>query len=327
MQIDEQQINQAAEILARSGGVVGIPTETVYGLAGNALDPLAVEQIFALKGRPANDPLIVHIAHIDQVLDYATEFPEPLRILAEAFWPGPITLLLPKKEIIPDAVTSGLPRVALRIPAHPVTHALLQKLNFPLAAPSANPFGYISPTTSEHVRKQLGDKLPLILEGGSCDVGLESTIVGYDDGKVTVYRLGGIAREQLHVKVGPVALSAKLTHGIDSELAAVAPGMLKSHYAPRKPLYFGDIEPMFKRFNPDKIGIVSLRKIFKAVPRKNQQILAIEGDMARAARGLFAALRSLDENPKIEVILAQKFPDFGLGCAINDRLKRASVQK
>lgn len=327
MQIDENILNQAAEILRQSGGVVAMPTETVYGLAGNALDPESVAQIFALKGRPANDPLIVHLAHIDQVLDYASEFPEPMRILAEAFWPGPLTLLLPKKSNIPDAVTSGLPRVALRIPAHPVAHALLQKLDFPLAAPSANPFGYISPTMSAHVAKQLGDRIPLILEGGPCQVGLESTIVGYDDGQVTVYRLGGIAREQLHVKVGPVKFSAKLTHGIEEELAAAAPGMLKSHYAPRKPLYFGDIEPMFPRFNPSKVGIVSLRKIFKAIPRENQQILAIEGDMARAARNLFAALRTLDENPQIEVILAQKFPDFGLGCAINDRLQRASALK
>lgn len=327
MQIDENTLNEAAQILSQKGGVLAMPTETVYGLAGNALDEEAVHKIFALKGRPANDPLIVHLAHMDQVLDYAEEFPEPLRILAEAFWPGPLTLLLPKKACISDSVTSGLPRVALRVPAHPVAHALLQKLDFPLAAPSANPFGYISPTTSEHVWKQLGDKLPMILEGGPCQVGLESTIVGFDDGHVTVYRLGGISREQLHVKVGPVKLSAKLSHGIEEELAAAAPGMLKSHYAPLKPLHFGDIEPMFQRFAPESIGIISLRKIFKAIPRENQQILAIEGDMARAARNLFAALRSLDENPKIKVILAQKFPDFGLGCAINDRLQRASAKR
>jgi L-threonylcarbamoyladenylate synthase len=314
--------------LLQAGDVVAMPTETVYGLAGNALNPAAVERIFALKGRPKNDPLIVHVGNLEQAEALCSEFPEPLRKLALAFWPGPLTLLLPKNAAVSDLVTSGLPRVAVRMPNHPLALALLQGLDFPLAAPSANPFGYVSPTTAEHVRKQLGDKIPVILDGGPCQVGLESTIVGFDEGQVTVYRFGGIAREQLHVALGgPVKISDALTHQKASaeQQAQAAPGLLKSHYAPRKKLHFGDIDKWFDAYPRNKIGVISLRRIFPEVPRENQKILAIEGDLTKAARVLFAALRELDEDPKIEVILAQKFPDFGLGQAINDRLRRAAA--
>ena len=186
-----KDIEKSAALLA-SGELVAIPTETVYGLAGNALDEKAVVQIFKSKNRPRFDPLIVHVAGIDQVYNYVESIPEELKALAEAFWPGPLTLLLTKKSIIPDLVTSGLGKVGVRVPNHALTLSLLERLDFPLAAPSANPFGYISPTSASHVQDHLGDKLAYILDGGHCEVGLESTIVGMEEGQVIIYRLGVI---------------------------------------------------------------------------------------------------------------------------------------
>ncbi len=220
----------AAKALLEAGNVVGIPTETVYGLAGNALDPDAVLTIFRVKNRPSFDPLIVHTDAISKLDHFVTHIPEPVRRLAEAFWPGPLTLLFPKRDLIPDLVTAGLPAVAIRIPRHPLTLSLLRSLDFPLAAPSANPFGYISPTTAQHVADQLGNQVPYILDGGSADIGLESTIIGVENNQLTVFRLGGMALEQIEAVAGPVAVR---THSTSNP---AAPGMLSSHYAPRKPL-------------------------------------------------------------------------------------------
>jgi L-threonylcarbamoyladenylate synthase len=183
-------IERAAAFL-RKGQLVAIPTETVYGLAGNALDLKSVSSIFETKNRPSFDPLILHVASLEQVSPFVSEFPEKLKCLAEAFWPGPLTVLLPRKASVPDLVTSGLDRVAVRVPNHPLTLALLAQLDFPLAAPSANPFGYISPTQAAHVAAQLGSQVPYILDGGACAVGLESTIVGMEVEQVVIYRLGG----------------------------------------------------------------------------------------------------------------------------------------
>ncbi|MFZ4635519.1 MAG: L-threonylcarbamoyladenylate synthase, partial [Saprospiraceae bacterium] len=177
--------------LLNDGYLVGIPTETVYGLAGNALNPAAVASIFEAKNRPSFDPLIVHISDATELTRYALTLPEAARRLASLFWPGPLTLLLPRRAVIPDLVTSGLDRVALRVPAHEMALQLLQALDFPLAAPSANPFGYVSPTTAQHVVDQLGGRIPYVLDGGACAVGLESTIVGFEADGVVVYRLGG----------------------------------------------------------------------------------------------------------------------------------------
>ena len=183
-------LSTAIELLRRDE-VVAIPTETVYGLAGNALYPKAIASIFEIKNRPRFDPLIVHASSVERLSQYANAFPEAARRLADQFMPGPLTLLLDKAAIIPDLVTAGSPRVALRVPNHPLTLSLLQQLDFPLAAPSANPFGYISPTTAQHVADQLGSQIPYILDGGPCQVGVESTIVGFEDGQAVVYRKGG----------------------------------------------------------------------------------------------------------------------------------------
>lgn len=299
----------------RSGHCIGMPTETVYGLAANALDQEAVWRIFDIKKRPSFDPLIVHIAGIAEAERYVSDFPAPLRRLAGHFWPGPLTLLLPKKEIIPDIVTSGLDRVALRVPAHPLAQELLRLLDFPLAAPSANPFGYISPTTAQHVADQLGADIPYILDGGPCTVGVESTIIGWDNGQVTVYRLGGMAVEAIEDIAGPVQIQ------LNQSSNPAAPGMLKSHYAPRKPLFLGDPKVLLPQLEGKRVGTISLQAL--PLPVAVQEVLSPSGDLQAAARRLFAALRALDQSD-VEVIVAQPLPDEGLGRAMNDRLRRAA---
>lgn len=303
----------------RAGECVAIPTETVYGLAANALDPAAVVKIFEIKNRPAFDPLIVHVPGVEAVERYAEEMPAPLRALAERFWPGPLTLLLPKRDLIPDLVTSGLPRVALRAPAHPLAQALLQQLSFPLAAPSANPFGYISPTTARHVHDQLHGKIPYILDGGSCRIGLESTIAGIEDGRVTVYRVGGLAIESIEEVAGPVQIM------LNQSSNPAAPGMLKSHYAPRKLLILGDIAENMHHYSHKKVGILAFREKRPLPAGAIELVLSETGDLAEAAQNLFGALRMLDQS-EAEVILAETVPEEGLGRAINDRLRRAAAK-
>lgn len=222
-------VDQAVALL-EAEEVVAIPTETVYGLAGNAFSVKAVSGIFEAKNRPSFDPLIVHVADKNSIKEVVQNIPKELDTLSRHFMPGPLTLLLPKNEKISDLVTAGSPLVAIRIPQHPLAKALLQRLSFPLCAPSANPFGYISPTHAEHVEAQLGEKIPYILDGGACEVGVESTIVGMEEGKVTIFRKGGIPVEALEALIGPVQVK---TH---SSSNPKAPGMLKSHYAPQSHL-------------------------------------------------------------------------------------------
>ena len=213
--------------LLQQGQVVAIPTETVYGLAANAFDDKAVAQIFEIKKRPLFNPLIVHIKSIDYLNNIAVNIPPIAYQLAQQFWPGALTLVLEKKSNIPDIVTSGKNTVGIRVPSHPIALALLEGLDFPLAAPSANPFGYISPTTSEHVRKQLGDKIPYILEGGSCEKGIESTIVGFENNKPILYRVGAISKEEIEKCIG--ILETKNTASASPQ----APGMINKHYSPK----------------------------------------------------------------------------------------------
>src|SRR5882672_5472348 len=202
-----KDIAKAATLL-RQGKLVAIPTETVYGLAGNALNVEAVTRIFAAKNRPYFDPLIVHVPYPSSAGEYAERIPGKALDLMEQFWPGPLTVLLSKKNIVPDLVTAGLDRVGLRCPDHPMTLALLQSLPFPLAAPSANPFGYVSPTSPHHVNDQLGNEIEYILDGGECKVGVESTIVGFEDDTPTIYRLGGLQVEAIESITGRVQLIA-----------------------------------------------------------------------------------------------------------------------
>lgn len=307
------QIEEVASLLTRDE-LVAIPTETVYGLAGNALRSAAISKIFSVKNRPRFDPLIVHVPDLEKAKDYVLEIPESAKKLADKFWPGPLTLLLKKKGIIPDLVTAGLDTVGIRCPDHPLTKQLLKILPFPLAAPSANPFGYVSPTKPQHVEEQLGHKIPYILDGGVCPIGMESTIVGFEQSKPVVYRLGGLSLEDIEATIGPVSL---MTHSTSNP---TAPGQLKSHYAPAKKVILGSIEELLKTTNA-KVGVLSFQKDFKV---SNQIILSSSGKTEEAAQQLFEALRTFDKMD-VTVIFAELVPDQGLGRAINDRLRRAAA--
>jgi L-threonylcarbamoyladenylate synthase len=310
-------ISKAAEILRR-GELVAIPTETVYGLAANALDPAAVLKIYETKGRPAFNPLIVHVHDANQFSKYANEVPELIRTLAEKFSPGPITFVLPKKNIIPDIVTGGGETVALRVPGHPITLKLLAHLDFPLAAPSANPFGYISPVNAMHVADQLEGLIPYILDGGPSIIGVESTVVTVENNKLIVLRLGGVSVEDLKDVAGEVELR------INSSSDPKSPGQLKSHYAPKIPLRLGKMEELLKEYPTQKKALLSFTQKYSGENILTEEILSRNGDLNEAARNLFSALRKLD-NSNAEIILAERFPEHGLGLAINDRLERAAV--
>ncbi len=309
-------INLAQQFLEQ-GNVIGIPTETVYGLAGNALNEEAVLKIFSVKNRPYFDPLIVHTHSLDEVIKYTQQVPQRALDLMEAFMPGPLTVLLPRQSCIPDLVTSGLETVAVRIPNHPLTLSLLQQLAFPLAAPSANPFGYISPTTSYHVYDQLHGRIPYILEGGATEIGVESTIVGFENNQAVVYRLGGLAIEEIERVVGKVLVQTNTSSDPKS------PGMLKSHYAPRKRLVLTDAFDITDD-ELSRVGVIAWDKKVLGVPDHHQIMLSEKGSLKEAAKHLFAAMRTLDETD-VDYIIAVRVPDVGLGRAINDRLKRAAA--
>ena len=308
-------IQEAARLL-RAAQIVAIPTETVYGLAANAFDEAAVLKVFQTKQRPAFDPLIVHVSAKEALRRLVTELPPGADELMNAFWPGPLTLVLPKRPEVPDLVTSGLDTIGVRMPAHAMTQALLNELDFPLAAPSANPFGYVSPTTAQHVSDQLGDRIPYILDGGPCTVGVESTIVGWEADRWVLYRPGGIAVERIEEVVGRVAVAQQ-------KVLPAAPGMLESHYAPHKPLHVGNVDDLLRHQDATRCGVISLRTSYDA---GITEVLSAAGDINEAARNLFAALRRLDSG-NCSVILAEVFPPEGLGRAINDRLWRAAAKR
>ncbi len=315
----DTNLETAAEWL-RQGTCIGIPTETVYGLAANALNAAAVARIFEVKNRPAFDPLIVHVTDVEAAEALVIALPPLARRLMAYFWPGPLTILLPRKAIIPDLVTSGLPEVALRSPAHPMAQALLRALPFPLAAPSANPFGYVSPTTAQHVFDQLQNKIPYILDGGPCSVGVESTIIAIrNNSQATVYRLGGIPVEALEAVVGPVDVQ------LNESSNPAAPGMLASHYAPRKPVYHTLFDNVKDFTGGRKIGLIAFGPQKPPAEVTIYLNLSPSGDLAEAAQQLFIALRQLDR-ADIDLIVAEPLPDMGLGRAINDRLKRAAAK-
>lgn len=318
-------LSHAAETL-RAGGLVAIPTETVYGLGADATNPDAVAKIFAAKERPKFDPLIVHLASVDQLAEIVAEIPPTAEKLMQAFWPGPLTLLFRKRTLVPDLVTAGLDTVAVRIPAHPLALKLLQAAKIPIAAPSANKFGSISPTTAQHVADQLGEEVDYILDGGPCPVGLESTIVSCLAESPEVLRLGGLSLEQIEAVVGPVHLrQASSDPGGQAEesQAQLAPGMLKRHYAPGTPLIVVD--------SLDEIDLqpgdaLLLPWEIPNVPSEYpQEILSPQKEMTECATNFFAVLRKLDASDTRRIV-AVRFPNEGLGRALNDRLERASVR-
>lgn len=314
---------QAAKIL-REGGIVALPTETVYGLGGNALDVDAVARIFSAKQRPEFDPLIVHVPDEGTAMEYTKTFPPVAQELAERFWPGPLTLVLPKQETIPDLVTSGLPYVGLRVPVHPLMQEVLRLAELPIAAPSANLFGRISPTTAPHVADQLADRVDYILDGGPCSVGVESTVLQLTD-HPRLLRPGGVSLEALEEVVGPIEIVSSTDD--PGHRAQVAPGMLAQHYAPRTPLKL--IEPgMIPVDLPDdkRIGLLRYRESAN-LPVAAEEILVSRAEERQesdrtAAANLFAALRRLD-GLGLDLIIAELLPEAGLGRAINDRLRRA----
>lgn len=314
-----QSLEKAYAVLVKSG-LVAIPTETVYGLAGNALDVEAVSSIFAVKNRPFFDPLILHIASKKHILPYISDFPKPLEMLADAFWPGPLTLLLPKSDLVSDLVTSGLPRVAIRVPNQSLTLALLEMLTFPLAAPSANPFGYVSPTSPEHVQKQLGERIPYIVDGGNCEIGLESTIVGMEGDQIIIYRKGGLTVEEIEKIVGKVHVQAI------SSSKPQAPGMVQTHYAPLKKLILSDKKEDIIVTEPlHTVAFLGWDTYLEGLPIENQLLLTPQNRDKEAAKNLFAYLRQLDEK-EITTIYSHLMPEYGLGIAINDKLRRAAYK-
>lgn len=315
--MSNEAVTRACDLLTR-GELVAIPTETVYGLAGNGTDPEVVTKIYAIKNRPSFDPMILHFGSKEEILPFVRGWSETAEILANAFWPGPLTLLLERSQKVPDIVTAGLPKVAVRIPDHPLTLELLRCLEFPLAAPSANPFGYISPTTAQHVAQQLGEKISYILDGGACQIGLESTIIDVTGKRPKILRKGGVALEAIEAIIGKVEIAGH------SSSHPAAPGMLKSHYAPKTRLSLEPLEEILARHVPDKVGGLWLREANEALKIKNQRVLSASGDLNEAARNLFAAMRELDALG-LDMIVAELVPDTGLGRAINDKLKRATA--
>lgn len=305
----------------RDGGLVAIPTETVYGLAAHALNPKACRAIFQAKGRPAHDPLIIHVLDLAHAEELA-EFDDTARKLVRAFWPGALTLVLPKKACVPDIVTSGGPTVALRAPAHPLARRLLKLAGVPLAAPSANPFTYISPTTAEHVRQGLGSRIPHILDGGPCLIGVESTVLDLTrPSQPRILRPGAISAEQiarvLKAKVSTVRRAGKKGAHL------LAPGLLDKHYSPRTPLTLTDAPASAT----DEIAVIWLRRPAGKAPA-GVYWLSQRGALADIARNLYRVLREADAGGHRR-ILVEKLPSTagGIAVAINDRLRRAAAKR
>jgi L-threonylcarbamoyladenylate synthase len=312
-----QDIAQAATFL-RAGELVAIPTETVYGLAANAFDAMAVAKIYEAKKRPQFNPLIIHTDSLEKLQSFGIHLPSSALRLAAHFSPGPLTYVVPTSNIIPDIVTAGTNAVAVRIPNHALTLSLLAQLDFPLAAPSANPSGFVSPTTAQHVAAQLGNEVAYILDGGAASVGVESTIISFLEPKAEILRFGGLALEDIETQIGEVKIPSK---GFSDN--PVAPGMLARHYATRHPILLGNVSERLKPYAPNDVAVISFRQKYDQIPDNQSFALSPKGNLAEAASQLFATMRQADALD-IKVILAEIFPDEGLGRAINDRLKRAA---
>ena len=309
-------VSEAARLL-KDGEVVAIPTETVYGLAGNAFEPKALAKIFAAKERPTFDPLIVHIADIAQLTDIAKDIPDSAYKLAEAYWPGPMTIILPKKDCIPDLCTSALQSVAVRFPSHPIAQAIIKESGLPLAAPSANLFKHVSPTTAKHVAAQLADRIAGIVDGGPCSVGVESSIISLV-GEPTVMRPGAITPEMFKAILGEVKIKESTSKPGQPMLA---PGQCDTHYRPQVPLYYGEIPTGYTL--PEHTVRIAFGTQAGPIPATVN--LSATGDMVEATSKLYAYMHDLDD-PKYDLILVDPIPNTGVGMALNDRLKRASIK-
>ena len=318
MSIISKDIQKAVQLLTEEQ-LVAIPTETVYGLAGNIFSEKAIKSIFSTKQRPFFNPLIVHIPSIKSLNGLVTHVPEKAKLLAAAFWPGSMTLVLKKSNTIPDIITAGKDTVAVRVPNHPVTLELLKKLPFPLAAPSANPFGSISPTKPAHVENYFKNHIQMILDGGSCANGIESTIIGFENEEPVIYRLGALALEKIEAVVGVVSIKNKKEEKPD------APGMLARHYAPKTNTFLvDDVAAEVEKNIGKKMGVL----VFKSsLNNENitEIILSKDGSLQEAASRLYSAMHDLDSK-NLDLIIAERFSEFGLGKSINDRLQRATFK-
>ncbi len=320
--VSSESVSHAAALLAKDS-VVALPTETVYGLAGNAFSPTALACIFQVKARPFFDPLIIHALSAEEAFRLAKSVPELAQRAAERFWPGPLTLVLLKTDAVPDLATSGGPTVAVRVPSHPAFRAVLAATGFPLAAPSANRFGRISPTSAEAVYAELGESVPLIMDAGPCAIGLESTVLDLTDEQPRLLRAGGVPLEELEALLGTILIPPPANLRDDETTAhPSSPGQLKSHYAPRKPLRIVADARQVPR--DAQSGWLAFGHDFAFTGFPGALInISPAGDLREAAAQFFGTLRRLDEAPEVQVIYAQPFPDEGLGRALNDRLRRA----
>ena len=328
MSIISKDISKAIQLLTTED-IVAIPTETVYGLAGNIYSEKAIKAIFETKKRPFFNPLIVHIPSIDQLSSIVDYIPEKAQLLADAFWPGPITLVLKKKAIIPDLITGGKDTVAVRVPNHPTTLELLNKLDFPLAAPSANPFSSISPTTAKHVETYFKDSIKMVLDGGSCTSGIESTIIGFENDTPIIYRLGSTAIEDIEAVVGKIEIKNSIAqpnipNNLKADIAPSAPGMLERHYAPKtKTVLTDNILESLNTYKDQRIGLITFKSKVENKNIEAQIALSVSGNLAESASNLYDVLHQLD-TMNLDIIIAEVFPDYGLGKSINDRLTRAT---
>jgi len=305
-----KDIQKAIEAL-QNDEVIALPTETVYGLAGNAYNETAIKKIFELKKRPLYNPLIVHLHSKEQLI------PEKAKILAEKFWPGSLTLVLKKRAHIPDLVTAGKDTVAVRVPQHLVALALLEQLDFPLVAPSANPFGSISPTSPQHVWNYFQENLPVILDGGDCSNGVESTIIGFQGDEAVLYRHGSVSVEEIEQVIGKIEMITR------NDTTPDAPGMLSKHYAPKTNIILTEnIENEIQENSGKRIGALIFKNQTKTAIAY-QEVLSAKGDLKEASKNLYAALHRLDAMD-LDIIIAERLPDSGLGVTINDRLNRAA---
>jgi L-threonylcarbamoyladenylate synthase len=319
---DSEALSRAGEIL-RNGGLVAFPTETVYGLGANALDRNAVARIFEAKGRPAYNPLIVHVIDEEAARRLTAEWPQVASVLARAFWPGPLTLVLPKAAIVPDLVTAGLLTVGLRVPAHPLAQALLREAGVPIAAPSANRFTELSPTTAEHVSKGLGDRVDLILDGGSTEVGIESTVLDLTGDQPILLRPGSISASEIESLIGPIARA----EARPAESARPSPGMLDRHYSPkaRLKLYPSDTADRILGDHARetaaglRVGVILSTPAITSTPL----VRNLGGDPEAYARSLYAILHEFDDLG-CEAIFVEGLPEQSEWDGVRDRLRRAA---